>query len=663
MPRAPDQRVEEARKLYASGAKLIEVSQKLGIPVGTIRSWKNRYKWDNATLQKNKRNVAKKRGGQPGNKNAEGHGGTGPPGNKNAVRTGEFETLFFDTLEPEERTLAEMIRPDKEQLLLREIQLLAVRERRMLKRIQSLCELEAQTGSEEDPVPSGMSVTEYTSSIEKGKLTELRKYEGILGQIQAIEDALTRVQARQQKAIEMLHKFGYDDAKLELATMQLDSPFSRKQKQVLTWWCKESPVHDMDGVIADGAIRSGKTISMSLSFVMWAMSTFTGQNFAMCGKTIGSFRRNVLFWLKLMLRSRGYSITDHRADNLLTIRKDGKENYFYIFGGKDERSQDLIQGITLAGVFFDEVALMPESFVNQATGRCSVKGSKFWFNCNPDGPYHWFKQNWIDKSTGYLGKEETARRMQQAAAEGKDPGLKDILYLHFTMDDNLSLDEEIKARYRSMYVGVFFKRYIMGLWAAAEGIIYDMFDDNKHVQDIRDFYQLLINGNRYVSCDYGTQNATVFLLWNKGTNGKWYCIREYYYSGRDKGKQKTDSEYADDLKEWLDGTKIKAIIVDPSATSFIAELRKRGYKFLKANNDVLDGIRLVGMLLNLQKIVFASSCKETIKEFASYIWDEKALERGEDKPVKQFDHCCDAVRYLCSTIIGRKAARFREIRR
>ncbi|WP_342992637.1 phage terminase small subunit [Blautia sp. 2227st1_G12_2227SCRN_220401] len=232
MPRAPDQRVEEARKLYASGAKLIEVSQKLRIPVGTIRSWKNRYKWDNATLQKNKRNVAKKKGGQPGNKNAEGHGGTGPPGNKNAVRTGEFETLFFDTLEPEERTLAEMIRPDKEQLLLREIQLLAVRERRMLKRIQSLRELEAQTGSEEDSVPCGMSVTEYTSGTEKGKQTELRKYEGILGQIQAIEDALTRVQARQQKAIEMLHKFGYDDAKLELATMQLEFEMLKQDNQV-----------------------------------------------------------------------------------------------------------------------------------------------------------------------------------------------------------------------------------------------------------------------------------------------------------------------------------------------------------------------------------------------------------------------------------------------
>ncbi|MGO5164159.1 PBSX family phage terminase large subunit [Fusicatenibacter saccharivorans] len=436
------------------------------------------------------------------------------------------------------------------------------------------------------------------------------------------------------------------------------SPFSRKQKQVLTWWCKDSPVHDKDGIIADGAIRSGKTVSMSLSFVMWAMSTFNGQNFAMCGKTIGSFRRNVLFWLKLMLKSRGYSVTDRRADNLIVIRKGDAENYFYIFGGKDERSQDLIQGITLAGVFFDEVALMPESFVNQATGRCSVTGSKFYFNCNPDGPYHWFKRNWIDKTTGYLGAEAAARIKQEAAAEQRDAGLKEILYLHFTMDDNLSLSEEIKARYRSMYVGVFFKRYILGLWAAAEGIIYDMFDEKKHVKKYSEYANLLINGNRYVSCDYGTQNATVFLLWNKGIDGKWYCTREYYYSGRSEGKQKTDAEYADDLKKWLDGTKIRAMIVDPSAASFITELRKRGYKVLKADNDVLDGIRLVGTLLNQEKLVFDASCTETRKEFASYIWDEKAVAGGEDKPVKQWDHCMDAARYMCSTVIGRKTARF-----
>lgn len=441
------------------------------------------------------------------------------------------------------------------------------------------------------------------------------------------------------------------------------SPFSRKQKQVLTWWCKDSPVHDKDGIIADGAIRSGKTVSMSLSFAMWAMSTFNGQNFAMCGKTIGSFRRNVLFWLKLMIKSRGYSVIDRRADNLIIIRKGDTENYFYIFGGKDERSQDLIQGITLAGVFFDEVALMPESFVNQATGRCSVEGSKFWFNCNPDGPYHWFKVNWIDKSTGYLGKERVEQIRKKAAEEEKDPGLKEILYLHFTMDDNLSLSEEIKARYRSMYIGVFFKRYILGLWAAAEGVIYDMFDPEKHVKNIKEFFQILVNGNRYVSCDYGMQNATVFLLWNKGIDGKWYCIREYYYSGRDKGKQKTDAEYADDLKKWLDGTRIKAMIVDPSAASFIAELRKCGYKVIKANNDVLDGIRLVGMLLNLEMLIFSSSCTETIKEFASYIWDDKAAEHGEDKPVKQHDHGCDAVRYFVSTVLSSKVARLREISR
>lgn len=413
-------------------------------------------------------------------------------------------------------------------------------------------------------------------------------------------------------------------------------PFSKKQRMVLNWWCPDSPVKDYDGIIADGAIRSGKTISMSLSFVLWAMSTFDGQNFAMCGKTIGSFRRNVLFWLLLMLRSRGYQCDDNRADNLIVIRRGDVENYFYIFGGKDERSQDLIQGITLAGVFFDEVALMPESFVNQATGRCSVDGSKYWFNCNPDGPYHWFKQNWIDKR-----------------AEKK------LLYLHFTMDDNLSLSERIKERYRNMYSGVFFQRYILGLWCMAEGIIYDMFDLEKHVHPILKFCNKLIDSKRYVSVDYGTQNATVFLLWNKGADGVWYCIREYYYSGREKGKQKTDSEYADDFCDWLEATKIRAVIVDPSAASFIAELRKRGYKVIKAKNDVADGIRMVGTMLNQGRIKFSDSCVNTIKEFGSYIWDEKAAARGEDKPIKEHDHAMDAVRYFVYTIIGNKVAKMK----
>lgn len=404
-------------------------------------------------------------------------------------------------------------------------------------------------------------------------------------------------------------------------------PFSNKQLKVLTWWLPNSPVKNKDGIIADGAIRSGKTLSMSLSFIMWAMFSFTGQNFGMCGKTIGSFRRNVLFWLKLMLRSRGYGVSDHRADNLVVVTKGDVTNYFYIFGGKDERSQDLIQGITLAGVFFDEVALMPESFVNQATGRCSVDGSKFWFNCNPDGPYHWFKVNWIDKIIE-----------------------KNILYLHFTMDDNLSLSEKIKARYRAMYSGVFYQRYILGLWVVAEGVIYDMFDKVKHtVKSLEN----LIRDTYYVSIDYGTQNATVFLLWCKNNKGQWVCIKEYYYSGRDEDSQKTDTEYADDLKDFLGGIKPTKIIIDPSAASFIAELKKRGYSIKKARNDVLDGIRFVASMLNQERIAFATSCVNTILEFNSYIWDSKASEKGEDKPIKQHDHAMDAVRYFCYTILAR----------
>lgn len=402
-------------------------------------------------------------------------------------------------------------------------------------------------------------------------------------------------------------------------------PFSRKQKQIFTWWVNTSAVKDKDGIIADGAIRSGKTISMSLAYIMWAMAMFDGQNFGMAGKTIGSFRRNVIFWLKLMLASRGYRYKDHRTDNMLEVTKKGNTNYFYIFGGKDERSQDLIQGITLAGMFFDEVALMPQSFVNQATGRCSVEGSKFWFNCNPDGPYHWFKTEWIDKLVE-----------------------KNLIYLHFTMDDNLSLSEKIKARYRSMYSGVFYKRYIEGKWTVAEGIIFDMFDQAKHVYDqVVDY----ILGENYISIDYGTQNATVFLLWQKGKDGIWNCTKEYYYSGREQKKQKTDKEFADDLIDFTKGIKVKQVIVDPSAASFIAELKQKGFNIKKAKNDVLDGIRLVGTLLNEGQIKFHSSCKNTIKEFSAYIWDEKAADRGEDKPTKSNDHAMDAVRYFCYTIL------------
>lgn len=397
-------------------------------------------------------------------------------------------------------------------------------------------------------------------------------------------------------------------------------PFSKKQTRILTWWLPESGVSDCDGIIADGAIRSGKTVCMALAFVQWSMTSFNGENFGLCGKTVGSFRRNVLAVLKRMLVSRGYQFSDKRSENLLVISRGNVVNYYYIFGGKDESSQDLIQGVTLAGILFDEVALMPRSFVEQAMGRCSVTGSKFWFNCNPAGPEHWFKKEIIDK------RDEL-----------------NLLHLHFTMDDNLSLAEEIKARYRAMFTGVFFRRFILGEWCIAEGLVYDFGEDN-----ITD--EIPTGGEYYLSVDYGTLNPFSCGLWHlKG--GTAVRIKEYYYDGRAKQKQKTDEEYCDDVVEFAKGYAIKQLVVDPSAASFIAAIRKRGFKVQKADNNVMDGIRRTSVFLKDGKLKIHRSCNNSIREFGLYRWEEK----GEvDKPVKEHDHAMDDIRYFVNTVLRKK---------
>lgn len=415
--------------------------------------------------------------------------------------------------------------------------------------------------------------------------------------------------------------------KLKVAPFRF-RPFSLKQKKLLTWWMEGSPAADKDAIIADGAIRAGKTLPMSLSYVFWAMASFNGQNFGMSGKTIGALRRNVIILLKVLLKARGYRVKDHRADNLLVISRNGVTNQFYLFGGKDERSQDLIQGITLAGMYFDEVALMPESFVNQATARCSVDGSKLWFNCNPQGPYHWFKLEWIDKT-----------------AE------KNALHLHFTMDDNLSLSERIKERYRRMYSGVFFNRFVLGLWVLAEGLIYDMFDEAVHCVDIlpERFNRLLMG------VDYGTGNPTVFLLLGQLGNAV-YVIDEYYWDSSKTGRQKTDAEYSADMRKFISGRYPQAILIDPSAASFKLQLKRDGVAGVReANNDVVDGIRTVATFLGSGRLyIYRRNCPNLLKEFSSYGWDPKAQKRGEDKPLKQSDHAQDALRYCLHTIFGRR---------
>ena len=426
-------------------------------------------------------------------------------------------------------------------------------------------------------------------------------------------------------------------------------PFSRKQRMVLNWWTKSSPVKDMDGIIADGAIRSGKTVSMSLSFVFWAMSSFNGQNFIMAGKTISSFQRNVLTNLKMMLRSRGYHCIHHlsgETPNMLEVTKGKVTNYFHIFGGKDEGSQELVQGITAAGAFFDEVALMPESFVNQATGRCSITGSKFWFNCNPAGPMHWFKTGWINKCVGYLGR----KKAEELRAANKE--VKNILYLHFTMDDNLSLDEAIKKRYRSLYAGVFFLRYIKGLWAVAEGLIYTMFTKSVNIYDDETRPKgLEYLSTRTISLDYGTTNPCVFLdIYDDGDTI--WVDREYRWDSRvEKEGQKTDSQYGDDMVSFMgDNPDLQCeIVADPSAASFIVELKGRGYIVKPGDNEVEDGIRVVAALFQSGKIKVHKRCEGLITEIRSYVWDDKAAQHGDEKPVKQLDHGPDALRYFCMT--------------
>lgn len=409
-------------------------------------------------------------------------------------------------------------------------------------------------------------------------------------------------------------------------------PMSNRQKKVLCWWHKNSKYANYNGIIADGAIRSGKTVSMAFSFVLWAMTTFERQNFALCGKTIASFRRNVLGTLKKQLKARGYTVTEKRTDNLLVVSKGDQANLFYIFGGKDESSQDLIQGITLAGVFFDEVALMPESFVNQATARCSVTGSKFWFNCNPEGPFHWFYVNWIKKC-----KE------------------RKILYLHFEMEDNLTLTKEILERYKTQWQGVFYDRFIRGLWVLAEGLIYPVFNNSCISKtEPREYTQWL------VSMDYGIQNATSIGLWGK-CGSVWYRVREYYHSGRDSGHQKTDQQYYDELVSLVGDAPVRKVIIDPSASSFIALMHeKKRFQAWKAHNEVIEGIQHTASCLSDGTIKINDCCVNSIREFGLYRWDEKKT--AKDEPIKDNDHAMDDIRYFVQTTgIWRKKTPYQSI--
>ena len=364
--------------------------------------------------------------------------------------------------------------------------------------------------------------------------------------------------------------------------------FSQKQLTLLTWWRTER-YKNCDAVICDGAVRSGKTVCMSLSFAAWAMANFDGSTFAICGKTVTSLRRNVVAPLLSNLRGLGFRCSEKVSGSYADISAGGSTNRFYFFGGKDEGSAALIQGITLSGVMLDEVVLMPRSFVEQALARCSVSGSKIWFSCNPSYPYHWFYREWVLKASE-----------------------KNALYLHFTMDDNPSLSEEVRERYKRLYSGTFYDRFVLGKWVAAEGLVYPIFAEKKHVvRRLPDSFE-----KHVVSCDYGTVNPSSFGLWGKN-DGTWYRIAEYYYSSKREGVSRTDEEHYEGLCKLIGNRRVEGVIVDPSAASFIECIRRHGkYPVAKAQNDVLSGIRRCSDALRDGKLMFSEDCTDILREFS-----------------------------------------------
>ena len=401
--------------------------------------------------------------------------------------------------------------------------------------------------------------------------------------------------------------------------------FSPKQRAVLDWWRDGR----YDAVICDGAVRSGKTFALSVSFFLWAMARFQRQKVGLCAASIGGVRRNLLAQARPVLTGLGFRWEEVVSRNEVTLRGGGRENTFYLFGGRDEGSFASIQGLTLAGVLLDEAAVMPRSFVEQAAARCSVQGGRVWFSCNPAGPEHWFYKEWIRKA------EE-----------------KRALHLRFTMEDNPALSPAVRARYERMFRGTFYQRYVLGEWAAAEGLVYDFFQ--------ADAMPPVPEGGfaRWrISCDYGTRNPASFGLWGE-LDGIWYRVREFYYDARERGRQKTDGEYAEDLRNLAGGRCIETVIVDPSAASFMETLRREGWNVRKADNRVLEGIRRTASALKSGRIVICRTCGAAAREFGLYRWEEVG---DGDRVRKEFDHAMDDIRYFVMALgTGEGTARFVE---
>ena len=369
--------------------------------------------------------------------------------------------------------------------------------------------------------------------------------------------------------------------------------------------------------IWQGAVRSGKSHSAMLRFLDYIMHGPPGTLIAV-GKTNASLKRNLVDPLLELL---GIDVKYFAGKQEVHLY--GRN--IILVGANDERAEGKIRGNTYAGGIVDEATLVPESFFVTLLARLSVPNAKLFLTTNPDSPFHWLKKNYIDRQDDL-----------------------DLKTFQFTLEDNPSLTETFKNSLKAEFRGLWYQRYIEGKWVLAEGTIYDFFDEAIHCLDFGP------TSCRYYICgvDYGTTNPCAFSLvgYDPSNYPNLWVEDEYYYDSREKNRQKTDSEYGEDLKRFLQGKNVKTIYIDPSAASFKAELLKKGFTGLvDANNDVLDGIRFTSKLLANGTLKVTRKCKNLIKEFGTYAWNSKSIKLGEDVPLKQNDHLLDSLRYILYT--------------
>ena len=400
--------------------------------------------------------------------------------------------------------------------------------------------------------------------------------------------------------------------------------FSDKQRRLATWWSGACPY---DGVIAQGSVRSGKTHSMIVGFVLWSQRTFSHRSFIVAGRTIGSLTRNVVLPMLGILRSMGVAYDYRRGDGYVRVGT----NMYWLFGASSEQSQDVIQGMTAAGCLLDEVALMPRSFVDQAMARCSVDGSKFWWNCNPSYPTHFVKRDFIDKA------EE-----------------KRILALKFTMRDNPTLSDETIARYERMYSGVFYDRFIRGLWVLAEGLVYQNFRESTMCAELPE--DELRKYPHYVSIDYGITNPFVAIDWVVKC-GKAYAVDEYCFDSKAEGCRRTDEEHYEALRRFMAKKYVELVVIDPSSSSFMECMHRHGdWDFTGADNAVIEGISNVMTAMEQGDLLISHKCERLLSELGLYRWNDK---KRQEEVVKEDDHACDAMRYFVQTVGLRELSCFR----